>query len=235
MRATTEPLFHLFDIPTGPNGLIQYYFDEEDSRYHGIGQIENENYGVDPTKKQVYRNIGAQQKLLSGEADIVFIWDPDGDRFNMISTASEKRASDYVKQGLMVDEDSPEIVYFTPNQIFFMLIAHRLDNLISDGALQKHDWFLASSVTTTRALDELAAAHGIPVLHVKVGFKWWGMFADWLEQRKDPEKAVPFDKIALKDSVHIGANPRMLIMNTAMTKPVTSPAALRVCSSRLPP
>jgi phosphomannomutase len=211
MKATTEPIFNLFKITTGKEGMIQYFYDEEDSEYHQIGQIDGENFGVDPTKSQIYKNIGAQEKLDKKNADIVFIWDPDGDRFNMVTTAPSDKARYFIEQGLEVDEKYPNIVYFTPNQIFFMLTAFRIENLMSTGGF-KHDWFLASSVTTTRAMDELAAYYKIPVVHVKVGFKYWGTFATWLEKRTDFQELVPADKMALNEIVRLGEKPRLLIM-----------------------
>ena len=215
MKQTTEQIFRQMSISTGEDGLIQYYFDEEDSEYHKIGQIDGENYGVDPTKKQIYRNIGAQEKLLTNSADVVFIWDPDGDRFNMVTTANSDKADFYRDQGLEVETfpDSDRcIVYFTPNQIFLILTSSRIENLLQTGQLNQHDWFMASSVTTSRSLDELAKAHNIPIVHVKVGFKYWGNFAHWLENRTTAENHVPFEKMALNETVVIGENPRLILM-----------------------
>ena len=215
MKMTTEQIFQALGISTGDGGLIQYFYDEEDEQYHKIGQIDGENYGVDPTKKQIYRNIGAQEKLLNNLSDIVFIWDPDGDRFNMITTASTKNVEFYKNQGLEVEvfpDTEKCVVYFTPNQIYFMLSAFRIENLSHAGQFNKYDWFLASSVTTTRALDELAKAHKLPLVHVKVGFKNWGNFAEWLESRPVAENHVPVEKMALNEDVEIGPKPRLLIM-----------------------
>ncbi len=215
MRLTTEQIFQQMNISTGEGGLIQYYYDEEDSEYHKIGQIKGENYGVDPTKKQIYRNVGAQEKLLNNSADIVFIWDPDGDRFNMVTTANSDKAEFYRDQGLEVETfpDSDRcIVYFTPNQIFLILSSSRIENLLQTGQINEYDWFMASSVTTSRSLDELAKAHNIPIVHVKVGFKYWGNFARWLENRSDKENYVPAGKMALNEKVSIGTNPRLILM-----------------------
>ncbi|MEJ2041390.1 MAG: hypothetical protein P8X55_21050, partial [Desulfosarcinaceae bacterium] len=208
-------IFEAMSIPTGEDGLIQYFYDEEDSQYHKIGQVEGENFGVDPTKKQIYRNIGAQEKLSEHSADIVFLWDPDGDRFNMVTTAPSQKADFYREQGLEVEvlpDKEQCIVYFTPNQIYFMLSSFRLEKLAQSGQLNEYDWFMASSVTTSRALDELARAHRIPLVHVKVGFKYWGNFAEWLESRSGTETLVPAGKMALDEKVEIGKKPRLIIM-----------------------
>jgi phosphomannomutase len=212
MKLTSERLFHQLGIPTGADGIIRYFYDEEDSQYHKIGQIDGENFGVDPTKQQIYRSIGAQQKLLKDEADIVFIWDPDGDRFNMVTTASAAHSDQYRKFGLEVEQVNGQnkcIVYFTPNQIYFMLTAFRIDALKKSNQFNSFDWFIASSVTTSRALDELAEKENIPAVHVRVGFKHWGTFASWLENRKDP--AEPYEA-ALREKIVFGKNPRLIIM-----------------------
>ncbi|MCK5508314.1 MAG: hypothetical protein KAI50_07310 [Desulfobacterales bacterium] len=212
MKLTSERLFKLFDIPVGKNEVIQYFFDDEDSQYHKIGQINGENYGVDPTKQEIYRNIGAQEKLLNNEADIVFIWDPDGDRFNMVTTAPSEHHERYTQLGLEVElipNSNKCIVYFTPNQIFFMLTAFQIASLKKSGLFDAYDWFIASSVTTSRALDELAELEKIPMVHVRVGFKHWGTFAQWLEKRKDINEPYV---TALGEEVKLGKNPRLIIM-----------------------
>jgi len=211
MKLTTERLFKRFDITVGDNGIIQYFFDEEDSQFHKIGQIDGDNFGVDPTKPQIYTNIGAQDKLLNGEASIVFIWDPDGDRFNMVTRAPAAKMEIYSKMGLEVEpgDDNSCIVYFTPNQIYLLLVAFRIKALRKAGDFHAYDWFIASSVTTSRALDELAELEGVSTVHVKVGFKWWGTFAKWLENRKDENE--PYTS-ALGETVNLGKNPRLIIM-----------------------
>ena len=212
MKLTSERLFKLFDISVGKNEVIQYFFDDEDSQYHKIGQINGENYGVDPTKQEIYRNIGAQEKLLNNEANIIFIWDPDGDRFNMVTMASSKNYERYTQLGLEVESihnSNKCIVYFTPNQIFFMLTAFQIASLKKSSLFDAYDWFIASSVTTSRALDELAELEKIPMVHVRVGFKHWGTFAQWLEKRKDINEPYV---TALGEEVKLGKNPRLIIM-----------------------
>lgn len=215
MKKTTEQIFKSLNLSTGEDGLIQYFYDEENSQYHQIGQVDGDNYGVDPTKRQIYKNIGAQDRLLNNSADIVFIWDPDGDRFNMVTTAPANKEDYYKAQGLEI-ESYPKsdrcVVYFTPNQIFFMLTAYRIENLSKSGKLDQFDWFMASSVTTSRSLDELAKKYNIPLAHVKVGFKYWGNFAKWIETRKEDDISVPLNKMALNENVKIGRNPRLIIM-----------------------
>ena len=212
MKATTEHLFELLGIPTGEDGVIQYFLGEEDSRYHGVGEIDGHSHGTDPGKWQIYKNIGAQEILLSKKANVVFIWDPDGDRFNIVTIASSERAREAAELGLEV-ESGPDsgrcIVYFTPNQIFFMLTAYRIFALKEAGLLNEYDWFITRSVSTTHALDELAALEDIPVADVRVGFKYMGTFAEWIEHRDDVNKAF---LTPTGNEVRLGNRPRPLIM-----------------------
>jgi phosphomannomutase len=211
MKATSERLFHMLGITTGEDGVIQYFFGEEDSQYHKIGQIGGENFGVDPTKKEIYRSIGAKEILLSKKANLVFIWDPDGDRFNIVTTAPSSCLEQAKEFGLQVEpaENDVGIVYFSANQIFLMLTAYRIDALKADDLFEAYDWFISCSITTSHALSELAAQEKIPVLPVRVGFKHHGALAAWIEERID--EGEPY-RTPTGEKVYLGKRPRALIM-----------------------
>jgi len=212
MKATSERLFPLFGISTGKDGAIDYLYGNEDSQYHQLGEKDGKHYGPDPSKEAVYKNIGAQEILLNGERDIVFIWDPDGDRFNIITTTSAASAGRAQSLGLEVDTYSgsdKSIVYFKPNQLFFMLTAYRVSVLQETGLLNAYDWFVAPSISSSRSLSELVAKYNIPVAHVRVGFKYMGTLSEWLERRTDPNE--PFIN-AVGEKIYIGKKPRALIM-----------------------
>lgn len=212
MKATTERLFPLLGISTGKDGIIQYLFGEEDSKYHHLGEKDGKHFGPDPSKKEVYKNVGAQDILLNGKADIIFLWDPDGDRFNIITTTSCEHAEKAIALGLEVDlcpGSDKSIVYFSPNQLFFMLTAYRIRVLKETGLLNAYDWFITPSISTSRSLSELAAQENIPVAQVRVGFKYVGTFSEWLENRTGPNE--PFIN-AIGDKIYIGKKPRALIM-----------------------
>ena len=130
----------------------------------------------------------------------------------MVTSAPRKFATRYKALGLeleYIDNEEKCIIYFTPNQIFFMLTAYRMATLKEKEQLEGYDWFIASSITTTRSLDELAQLDNIPVIHVKVGFKYWGELAGWIENRRD-EKEFYID--ALNKKVFLAKNPRLIIM-----------------------
>lgn len=212
MKSNTERLFPMLGIPIGEDGAIHYLFGEEDSQYHKLGQKGEKNFGPDPSKPEVYKNIGAQEVLLKGNADIVFIWDPDGDRFNIVTTTSAGQAEQAKVFGLEVEpcpDSDRAIVYFNPNQLFFMLTAYRIDVLKKAGLLNAYDWFVAPSISASRSIAELAAKENIPTALVRVGFKYMGTFSEWLENRSNPNE--PFIN-AIGDKIYIGNKPRALIM-----------------------
>ena len=100
MARTTKPIFRRLGI----DGCVHFLHEQEDPNYHGIGVVDGVNYGVDPGKWQVYKHIGAQEILKkSGSNDIFFIWDPDGDRFNIITTAPASLAEKAISYGLETD------------------------------------------------------------------------------------------------------------------------------------
>lgn len=212
MKATTERLFPMLGISTGENGVIKYLFGEENSEYHQLGQKNGKNFGPDPSKPEVYKNIGAQEILLKGEASVVFLWDPDGDRFNIVTITSAEQIARVQELGLDVEllpNTDKAIVYFTPNQLFLMLTAYRIDVLKKTDLLNAYDWFITPSISTSRSLCELAAKENIPVAQVRVGFKYMGTFSEWLENRTDPNE--PFIN-AIGEKIIIGKKPRALIM-----------------------
>jgi len=212
MRATSERILSRLGISTGSTGIIQYFMAEEDSKYHNVGFMDGTHHGADPGKPQVYRHIGAQDLLCEEKADVVFIWDPDGDRFNMVTRAPAPLGESAAELGLEVEsfpgEDSC-IVYFTPNQIYLMLAVYRLAALKQEGLIRKYSWFITRSVATTRALDEIAAKADISAAEVRVGFKYMGALSEWAENRadiSDPLEAPTGSQVVL------GANPRVLLM-----------------------
>ncbi len=212
MMATTERLFPMLGISTGDGGAIQYLYGVEDSQYHQLGEKNGKHFGPDPSKPEIYKNIGAQKILLDEKANIVFIWDPDGDRFNMVTIALTKHTEQAKALGLEVEPcigTDKSIVYFTPNQIFFMLTAYRIKVLKESGLLSIYDWFITPSISTSRSISELAKQEHIPVAQVRVGFKYVGTFSEWLENRTDPNE--PFIN-AIGDKISIGEKPRALIM-----------------------
>ena len=211
MKATSERLFARFGIPTGEQGVFRYFLAEEDSRYHGVGQVGGENFGVDPGSPKVYRSVGAQRILLEREADLVILWDPDGDRLKVITTAPSSLAAAARQNGLEVEEGNGErcVVYIGPNKLYLMLAAFRLDVLRKSGSLAAYDWFIGTSFPTTQSLAELAASEEIPCVRVPVGFKYIGDLCQQIETQGGGD--VTFTMVT-GETVRLGKKPRALIL-----------------------
>ena len=206
-----------------PAGAVFFTHFAERSDYYGIGTLDGVNHGVDPGKPQVYKHVGAQRLLRDGRAHVFFLWDPDGDRFNMVTTAPADLAASAVAAGLEVDElDAARcLVFFKPNQIYFMLTALRLESLQAAGELAACDWIVATTWPTSRSIGELAEAfnrrHGtaLKTFRVPVGFKYFAALVRDLEDQLADEDAGGIAARALDATdteTVFGPRPRLLIM-----------------------
>ena len=220
-------VFKHFGIKKAPGGMIQYMHWEKRDDFHRIGEIDGENHGCDPTKRIIYRNIGLKEKLLSGEIHFGFIWDPDGDRYNVVTIAEGSIKDQAEESGLEVETfegSDPCIVYFNPNQIYFLNAALKLEMMAKTGALFEYDHVIGTTYPTSKSIGELArvfngkygrefANHrtAIRVFNTPVGFKYFGEMVGDLEKRIEQG-----GEVILKDAtgleVSLGLNPRILIM-----------------------
>ena len=227
MHENSLALFERFGIKTGEGGLIQYMHWEKSDDFHKVGEIDGENYGCDPTKQIIYRNIGLKEKLLSGEIHFGFIWDPDGDRYNIVTVAPASVEKNAEASGLEVEsiaESDKCVVYFKPNQIYFLNAALKLEMLAESGDLFKHDQVIGTTYPTSKSIGELAdvfnkkyakefAQSGtqIRVFNTPVGFKYFGEMVGDIEAQLNRGGEVVLKDVTGKD-VSLGRSPRILIM-----------------------
>lgn len=212
MKATTERMFDLLEISHKDSGIVEYLYGEESETFHGLGQIDGENYGVDPGKWQIYKNVGIHTRLLDGTASLGIIWDPDGDRIKVAAAAPVAEKDDLTKIGVEIDERTAHdrcVAYFTPNQLYVMVAAFRLEALRAAKQIDKFDWFIGASYPTTKALAQLAKAYGIRFVQVPVGFKHIGDLCEKIERQLGSE--VVFDTVT-GEQVALGKKPRAIIM-----------------------
>jgi phosphomannomutase len=227
MHENSLALFERFGIKTGQEGLIQYMHWEKRDDFHKVGEIGGENYGCDPTKQIIYRNIGLKEKLLSGEIHFGFIWDPDGDRYNIVTIAPESVAKRAEESGLEVEPIKGSdkcIVYFKPNQIYFLNAAQKLEMLAESGDLFKYDQVMGTTYPTSKSIAELAEVFNkryekefarsgtrIRVFNTPVGFKYFGEMVGDIEAQLDKVAEVVLNDVTGKE-VALGRSPRILIM-----------------------
>jgi phosphomannomutase len=211
MAKTTRPIFEELGIDRG----IRFMHEEEDANYHGLGILNGVNYGADPGKWQIYKNVGAQKILKETEpGNVFFIWDPDGDRFNMISTAPSGIKEKAMAYGLEVDGLSQErvLVYFKPNQIYFMLAILRILQMKETGDLDRFDWLVAETFPTSRSIGEVAEKYNLKVVRTPVGFKYFGEVLEQIETQLDHGGNDIGIQTPTGESISLGRRPRILIM-----------------------
>jgi phosphomannomutase len=227
MHENSLAIFQHFGVEAGPEGMIQYMHWEKRDDFHRVGEIDGENYGCDPTKPIIYRHIGLKEKLLSGEIHFGFIWDPDGDRYNTVTIAKaaiEKKAEESGLEVESFQEKGQCIVYFNPNQIYFLNTALKLEMMAKTGELFEYDEVIGTTYPTSKSIGELARVFNeryapefakkgteIRVFNTPVGFKYFGEMVEDLEKQIDREGEVIL-KDATGRKVSLGRKPRVLIM-----------------------
>jgi phosphomannomutase len=214
MGVNAKKIFRLLNLPFGPDEPIKFIHSEEDPEFHKIGQVDGKNVGPDPGKPEVYMHIGAQTLLRNNETDVVFIWDPDGDRFNFITTMPLAMTDKATQLGLKSEplDDDRAIVFFNPNQIYFMLTAEIIGRMKADKQLDDFDWIVMETFPTSRSITEVARKNGLKTFLVPVGFKHFGQVTAAVEnQMDDGENSIVLENV-LGDKTELSGKPRVLIM-----------------------
>lgn len=193
--------------------MVEYVFAEESSEYHRLGHVGDTIEGVDPCDPQIYRNVGLQKLLANGGIDVAFVTDPDGDRVKVVSTGPAGFAERAKTLGVEVEEVPGSdrcIVYLTPNQMYLVIVAFRIQALKESGDLDRYDWLVAKTFPTTKALEEIATSEGLKTVQVPVGFKYLGALSRALEEQLGSGSAS--FRMATGEIVQLGKNPRIIIL-----------------------
>jgi len=208
MGETSKRIFRHLEIPTE---ALSYFLDSEDSRFHRVGEIGNHNFGADVGKHEVCANTGAPDKLLSGEADSVLLWDPDGDRLNILTTAPVELKQRAIEFGVNIGPSNGQrmIAYLTPNQLYLVLTEYRINLLRKTGLLEKYNWFIGTTFPTAMAIEELAAQEGVPTIRVPVGFRNLGELCQTIEKGLGAEQIVT---TLTGQHIRLGPAPRALLL-----------------------
>jgi len=152
---------------------------------------------------------------------------PDGDRYNIVTSAPgsvKKRAEESGLEVEFVAGTGKCIVYFNPNQIYFLNAALKLEMLAESGDLFKYDQVIGTTYPTSKSIGELAdvfnkryakefAQSGtrIRVFNTPVGFKYFGEMVGDIESQLDRGNEVVLKDVTGKE-VSLGRSPRILIM-----------------------
>ena len=220
MGPTARRIFAALDIPAGDDAPVFFTHEAESNNFHGIGIVDGVNHGVDPGKWQVYKHVGAQDYLRDRKCDVFFIWDPDGDRFNMVTVAPAKLAEPAAAAGLEVDplDDERCLVFFKPNQIYFMLTALKIASLAEAGELDDYNWIVATTWPTSMSIGEIASTFNerfggsLGTFRVPVGFKYFASLVGDLENQIAAGKAGTQATDVTGTVTEFGPKPRLLMM-----------------------
>jgi len=196
----------------GIENAVSFFLDEEDSRFHRVGEYdEGHNYGADVGKSEVCKRTGAPTMLLNGEADLILLWDPDGDRLNIMSTAPIELKDKAKEFGLKVGEsnDRRMVIYLTPNQIYLLIIHYRIQLLRRLGQLDQYNWFVVTTFPSAMAIEELALKNGLPTIRVPVGFRNLGGMCRVIEENSGKDQTIT---TMTGREIKLGPTPRVLLL-----------------------
>jgi phosphomannomutase len=162
----------------------------------------------------------------------VLLWDPDGDRLNIVTTAPLALRSRATEFGLTLGPANEQrvVVYLTPNQLYLLLADFRIALLRKSGLLQKYDWFTGTTFPTAMAIEELVRKEGLPVIRVPVGFRNLGDLCLSLEEKMG---APQIFTTLTGQKISLGGAPRALILcEESGGAGLGGPELMRSCSGR---
>ncbi len=205
---------------------------EEDPFFHSIGKYDTDpkgnktfyDYSVDatvvakrPNGEQFFPVIESlDYDILLREYPLgtaVLITDPDHDRLTICELESEgniptleENGISYVKLG-----NGRVLTVFTANQAFLMLMDYRTKQLKQTRRWNNHPRFMIKTTASALSWDEWAAANGIKVVNVPVGFKEIAniMKKVELQLKNTPEKEVKVDDV-FGNTINLGVQPRLI-------------------------
>ncbi|MFH1409449.1 MAG: hypothetical protein ABIH34_06055 [Nanoarchaeota archaeon] len=205
---------------------------EEDPFFHGVGKImENPvtkkkeffDWGCDTTIKQVTETLG-YEKLLSDKdlGFVVMMTDPDGDRIVVGQVEEASRKSTLETLGIpYIELDNDRIFpFFTPNQLFFLVMVFHQRQLKESGLWDEENWFMITTTPSAASWVEWAEEINLPYLYVPVGFKEIANLMKKVERHAQDE-AVLNDIFGRK--VALGAHPKLLFAGEESGGMITGP------------
>ncbi|MDE0089408.1 MAG: hypothetical protein OXU23_27085 [Candidatus Poribacteria bacterium] len=231
MRAIFERL--------GIANSVRWLHVEADPLYHNIGKLgrnpktgEAEFYdlGCDFSILDVVKSAEYATKLKKQPiGTIIEATDPDGDRLIVCQIEEASRAETLQRLGvdfLTLDDDRLLTIY-TPNQAFLMLMDFHTKQLKTAGLWEDHPRFMIKTTPSALAWDQWAAANGVNVINVPVGFKEIAAIMKKIEKQiaDAPDSPVVIQDV-YGETISLGVQPRLIFAGEESGGMITGPEEL---------
>ncbi|MDE0483374.1 MAG: hypothetical protein OXI67_12405 [Candidatus Poribacteria bacterium] len=231
MRAIFERL--------GIANSVRWLHVEADPLYHNIGKLDRNpktgeaefyDLGCDFSILDVVKSAEYATKLKKQPlGTIIEATDPDGDRLIVCQIEEASRAEILQRLGvdfLMLDDDRLLTIY-TPNQAFLMLMDFHTKQLKTAGLWEDHPRFMIKTTPSALAWDQWAAANGVDVINVPVGFKEIAAIMKKIEKQiADTPNASVVIQDVYGETISLGVQPRLIFAGEESGGMITGPEEL---------
>ena len=218
---------------------VKWLHVEPDPLYHNIGKLNRNpktgaaefyDLGCDFSIPDVLKSVNYGDKLKEQPiGTVIEATDPDGDRLIVCEIEEVARADALAQLGvefLTLDENRLLTIY-TPNQAFLMLMDFHTKQLQAAGLWENHPRFMIKTTPSALAWDQWAAANGVAVLNVPVGFKEIAAMLRKVEERLAADADAP---VVVEDvygqTVSLGVQPRLIFAGEESSGMITGPEEL---------
>ncbi len=231
MRAIFERL--------GIANSVRWLHVEADPLYHNIGKLDRNpktgeaefyDLGCDFSILDVVKSAEYTTKLKKQPiGTIIEATDPDGDRLIVCQIEEAERAKTLPRLGvdfLTLDENRLLTIY-TPNQAFLMLMDFHTKQLKTAGLWEDHPRFMIKTTPSALAWDQWAAANGVDVINVPVGFKEIAAIMKKIEKQiaDAPDSPVVIQDV-YGETISLGVQPRLIFAGEESGGMITGPEEL---------
>ncbi|MCE2402912.1 hypothetical protein J4G08_18765 [Candidatus Poribacteria bacterium] len=218
---------------------VRWLHVEADPLYHNIGKLDKNpktgeaefyDLGCDFSILDVVKSAEYATKLKKQPiGTIIEATDPDGDRLIVCQIEETSRAETLQSLGvdfLMLDDDRLLTIY-TPNQAFLMLMDFHTKQLKTAGLWEDHPRFMIKTTPSALAWDQWAAANGVNVINVPVGFKEIAAIMKKIEKQitETPDTPVVIQDI-YGETISLGLQPRLIFAGEESGGMITGPEEL---------
>ncbi len=218
---------------------VRWLHVEADPLYHNIGKLDRNpktgeaefyDLGCDFSILDVVKSAEYATKLKKQPlGTIIEATDPDGDRLIVCQIEETSRAETLQRLGvdfLMLDDDRLLTIY-TPNQAFLMLMGFHTKQLKTAGLWEDHPRFMIKTTPSALAWDQWAAANGVNVINVPVGFKEIAAIMKKIEKQiADAPDTPAVIQDVYGETISLGVQPRLIFAGEESGGMITGPEEL---------